>query len=106
MVARAIEEQYRNDAPSPVGTVLGLADRLDSLVGLFAIGKAPKSSADPFALRRAAIGVVELLLHHTLRLDLRPVIERVASVQPVPVSPESQREVLEFIRGSERGVIR
>lgn len=98
LVATALEEQYRNDAPSNVGTVLGLADRLDSLVGLFAIGKAPKSSADPFALRRAAIGVVELLLHHTLRLNLRDSITVVAAVQPVAVTPEAQQEVIEFIR--------
>lgn len=96
-VANALEEQYRTDAASKVGTVLGLADRLDSLAGLFAIGKAPKSSADPFALRRAAIGVVELLLHHSLRLDLRQVLTVVSAVQPVAVTPEAQQEVIEFI---------
>ncbi len=97
-VAAALEEQYRTDAPSKVGTVLGLADRLDSLAGLFAIGKAPKSSADPFALRRAAIGVVELLLHHSLRLDLRQVLTVVSAVQPVAVTPAAQQEVIEFVR--------
>jgi glycyl-tRNA synthetase len=97
-VAKALEEQYRTDAASNVGTVLGLADRLDSLAGLFAIGKAPKSSADPFALRRAAIGVVELLLHHSLRLDLRQVLTVVSAVQSVAVTPAAQQEVIEFIR--------
>ncbi|MBW3625951.1 MAG: glycine--tRNA ligase subunit beta, partial [Armatimonadetes bacterium] len=97
-VSRAIEEQYRNDPGTLPGVALGLADRLDSLVGLFAVGKAPKSNADPFAQRRAAIGIIEILAHRGLRLDLRWAIEAVAAVQPVqPVGDGVKDDVLEFI---------
>jgi glycyl-tRNA synthetase len=96
-VAYAIEEQYSNEPASLPGLVLGLADRLDSLVGLFAVGRAPKSNADPFAQRRAAIGVVELLAKCGLRFDLREAINVVAQTQPVPVSEQAKQEVLEFI---------
>ncbi|MGB0387492.1 MAG: glycine--tRNA ligase subunit beta [Ardenticatenaceae bacterium] len=97
-VAYAIEEHYSNNPASLVGMVVGLADRLDSLVGLFAVGKAPKASADPFAQRRAAIGVVELLTKRALRFDLREAIDIVAATQPVEVSPKAKQNVLEFIR--------
>ncbi|MDQ4077082.1 MAG: glycine--tRNA ligase subunit beta [Chloroflexota bacterium] len=96
-VASAIEEQYSNEPASLPGLVLGLADRLDSLVGLFAVGKAPTATADPFAQRRAAIGVVELLAKRGLRFDLRAAIDRVAETQPVEVSEEAKQEVLDFI---------
>jgi len=97
-VAYAIEGHYRNNPSSLAGLVVGLADRLDSLVGLFAVGKAPKGSADPFAQRRAAIGVVELLANRDLRFDLRAAIDLVASTQLVEVSEKAKKEVLVFIR--------
>ncbi|HEX8683543.1 MAG TPA: glycine--tRNA ligase subunit beta [Ardenticatenaceae bacterium] len=96
-VAHAIEEQYSNEPASLPGLVLGLADRLDSLVGLFAVGRAPKSNADPFAQRRAAIGVVELLAKRGLRFNLRDAVDVVAQTQPVPVSEQAKQEVLDFI---------
>ncbi len=102
-VADAILEHYRPDAlnrkPSPAGALLALADRLDSLVGLFAVGLAPTASADPFALRRAALGVVQVLLNSEIDLDLREAIQIVTGQQPVPVSQELQAEVLAFIVG-------
>lgn len=67
-VASAIEEQYwptHAGAPLPttaVGRVLALADRLDTLVGIFAIGQAPSGNKDPFALRRAALGALRLMI--------------------------------------------
>ncbi|PJF43535.1 MAG: glycine--tRNA ligase subunit alpha/beta [Phototrophicales bacterium] len=81
------------------GVILALADRLDSLVGLFAVGIMPTASADPFALRRAALGVIQILLDQNLELDLREAIDLVAHYQPVSVSNESKRAVLEFIIG-------
>jgi len=79
-VARAIEEHYapagQGDAvPSaPVSVAVGLADRLDTLAGFFAIGERPTGSGDPFALRRAALGVIRLVRENGLRLDLRAVL--------------------------------
>ena len=67
-VARAIFEHYlprsAEDAlpESPAGIAVALADRLDSLTGLFAAGLAPTGTRDPFALRRAALGVIQILL--------------------------------------------
>ncbi|MCB9127497.1 MAG: glycine--tRNA ligase subunit beta [Ardenticatenales bacterium] len=98
VVAEALEAQYQNEANSPVGLALGLVDRLDSLVGLFAVGKAPRSTADPFALRRAAIGVVELLIGAERRFDLRSALRAVAQTQPVDVGDNVIDEVLAFVQ--------
>lgn len=80
------------------GIVAGIADRLDSLVGLFAVGLAPKASADPFAQRRAALGLVQVLAERGLEFDLRRGINAAAALQPVPVSETTRREVFDFIR--------
>ncbi len=79
-VARAIAEHYSPKGPddrcprAPVSVALALADRLDTLVGFFAAGIRPTGSKDPFALRRAALGVIRLVLENDLRLPLRPVL--------------------------------
>lgn len=79
-VAQAMSEQYQPrfaaDAlpRSPCGQVLALADKLDNLVGIFAIGKRPTGEKDPFGLRRAAIGVLRILIETPLALDLRHII--------------------------------
>jgi len=99
-VADAILEHYRpRENVSPSGMLLALADRLDSLVGLFAVGLAPTASADPFALRRAALRVVQLLLEREIDVDLREAIKLIAGGQPVPVSEQVQADVLAFIAG-------
>ncbi len=78
-VATAIGEQYRPDGagaalPETVpGAVVALADKLDALATLFAVGERPTGSRDPFALRRAASGVFEILRSRGWRLDLRAV---------------------------------
>jgi glycyl-tRNA synthetase beta chain len=75
-VADAIAEHYRplgpNDAcpTAPESVVTALADKLDSLVAFFAIGEKPTGSRDPFALRRAALGTIRLILENKLRLPL------------------------------------
>jgi glycyl-tRNA synthetase len=81
------------------GIALALTDRLDSLVGLFAAGLAPTASADPFALRRAALGVVQIALERNLDLDLYDAVERVAAAQPIAAGEDIQDEVVEFIIG-------
>ncbi|NWF70093.1 MAG: glycine--tRNA ligase subunit beta [Chloroflexi bacterium] len=104
-VANAIYEHWLprgadDELPfSPAGTLLALADRLDSLVGLFAAGLAPKSTADPYGLRRAALGIVQILLDRRLSVDLRRALEILADVQPITVSAEAQTQALEFISG-------
>ena len=79
--------------------VIALADRIDSLVGLFAAGLAPTGAKDPFALRRAAIGVVQPLIEHDISFDLRIAVGEAAQLQPVGVSREVEAQVLEFISG-------
>jgi glycyl-tRNA synthetase len=88
---------------SEAGTLLAVADRLDSLVGLFAAGLEPKSTTDPYGLRRAALGIIEILVEKRLDFDLRRAIETVAAVQPIPVPAEVQASLLEFIAGRLRG---
>ncbi|HMD83035.1 MAG TPA: glycine--tRNA ligase subunit beta, partial [Anaerolineales bacterium] len=63
-VATAIGEQYRTVPQTKIGLTVALADRLDSLAGLFAAGLAPTGAKDPFGLRRAAIGIVQPLIEH------------------------------------------
>jgi glycyl-tRNA synthetase len=104
-VAEAIEEHWKprsadDDLPeSPAGTLLALTDRLDSLVGLFAVGLAPRSTADPYGLRRAALGVVQIVVEKQFDVDLSQAIELVTSAQPVKVSEAARTQVLDFIGG-------
>jgi glycyl-tRNA synthetase beta chain len=81
-VAAAIAEHYAPQGPgdrcptAPVSVVIALADKLDTLAGFFAIGEKPTGSKDPFALRRAALGVLRLILENRLRLPLRAAFEQ------------------------------
>jgi glycyl-tRNA synthetase len=93
---RGAEDSLPAGAP---GTLLALVDRLDSLVGLFAAGLAPQATADPFGLRRAALGVIQILVSKQIDVDLAPVIEQVAAAQPIAVTPEARTQVLDFIAG-------
>ena len=83
-VACAIEEHYRprfagDQLPDSVtGQVLALADRLDSLIGIFAIGQQPSGDKDPFALRRAALGVVRICIEKELDIDLEMLLHDAA----------------------------
>jgi glycyl-tRNA synthetase len=105
-VATAIGEQYQTVPQSEIGVGLALTDRIDSLVGLFAAGLAPTGTKDPFALRRAAIGVVQPLLEHNLDLDLVDAVNLSASMQPIEVDVETKAKILEFIEGRLRVVLR
>ena len=104
-VADAIGEQYQPVPRSKSGLAVALADRLDSLVGLFAAGLAPTGTKDPFGLRRAAIGVVQPLIEHDLAFDLRSALKSAAALEPVPVSDEVRAQVLEFLAGRLRVVL-
>jgi glycyl-tRNA synthetase len=98
-VAAAIGEQYQPIPHGKPGLSVALADRLDSLVGLFAAGLAPTGTKDPFGLRRAAIGLVQPLMEHAIDFDLRAAVQASASLQPIEVSPAVQKQVLDFITG-------
>jgi glycyl-tRNA synthetase beta chain len=81
-VAQAIEDHYKPQGPNdrvpadPVSVVVALADKIVSLSGFWAIHETPTGSKDPFALRRAALGVIRLVLDRGLRLRLLAVLER------------------------------
>ena len=81
VVAEAIAEHYKPLGPSdscpkaPVSVSVALADKLDTLVGFFAIDEKPTGSKDPYALRRAALGIIRLILENGLRLNLSQVFK-------------------------------
>jgi glycyl-tRNA synthetase len=79
------------------GLAVGLADRLDTLAGSFAIGLQPTGARDPFGLRRTAIGLVQCLTAHTVRLDLREALRQAASGLPMPAKQETLGEALSFV---------
>ncbi len=76
-VAAAVEDHYRPQGPSdrvptdPVSIAVSLADKLDTLIGFWAIDEKPTGSKDPFALRRAALGVIRVIIENGLRISLR-----------------------------------
>ena len=82
---------------SRAGLLVSLADRLDSLVGLFAAGLAPTGAKDPFAQRRAALGLVLSLIARQVDFDLRTGVEAAKALLPIPISAENQAACLEFI---------
>jgi glycyl-tRNA synthetase len=98
-VAGAISEQYQAVPKSKIGLALALSDRLDSLVGMFAAGLTPTGAKDPFGLRRAAIGIVQPLIEHDVNFDLATAVKLSAKTQPIPVSDEAQKQILEFLAG-------
>ena len=110
-VCEAISEHYlprfAGDAlpDSLPGIVVGLADRLDSLVGLFAVGLKPSGTKDPFALRRAALGIVQVLLGRGLRFDLKAAIARTAKQLPVPAGQSVRDEALDYVAQRLRGLL-
>ena len=103
-VVTAISEQYMpkyagDDLPStPLGGLLAVADKLDSIVGLFAIGQPPTGSKDPFALRRSAIGVLRIMVENQLDVDLLACIEAsLAEFGSLETDPKTAEKVFEFM---------
>ena len=76
-VADAIRDHYKPQGPNdsvphtPLSICVALADKLDTLISMFAIGEKPTGSKDPFALRRAALGIIRIVLENNLRLPLK-----------------------------------
>jgi len=109
-LAQSIEEHYRprfaGDAlpRTKTGQALALADKLDTLVGIFAIEQRPTGTKDPFGLRRAALGVLRIILEGRLNLDLLALLKESESAQPVH-RPGVIEEVYDFIAERLRGLL-
>ncbi|ATB40820.1 glycine--tRNA ligase subunit beta [Cystobacter fuscus] len=112
-VALAIFEHYlprsaEDSLPTQdAGALVGLADRLDTLCGIFAIGKGPSGAADPFALRRACLTTIRIVLDRGYRFSLSQAVDaaleqlapKLANVKRKAGEPAAREQVLEFFRG-------
>jgi len=101
-VAAAIDEAYMPRfggdaiAPSPLGRVLAVAERLDTLAGGFAAGLKPTGNKDPFALRRNALGLARTIIEGGLDLDLGKLLAKAVSLLPAGVTADAD-ELLDFV---------
>ena len=105
-VAQALYEQYLprfagDTLPSNgVSAAVALADKLDTLAGIFGIGQLPKGDKDPFALRRAAIGVLRIITELSLPLDLNDLVEKAIDVYGDKLSnKDTKTQVVDFVLG-------
>jgi glycyl-tRNA synthetase beta chain len=95
-VAAASEEHYKPQGPAdrvptdPVSVAVALADKIDSLVGFWAIDEKPTGSKDPYALRRAALGIIRLILDNTLRLSLKKLLIEGYDIVWEPIAERNQ----------------
>lgn len=96
-VATALEEQYwprfaGDKLPATkTGIALSVADKLDTIAGIFSIGQKPSGTKDPYGLRRAALGILRTIVEHKLDLDLRRLVDGAVALQPV-AAPENVSE--------------
>jgi glycyl-tRNA synthetase beta chain len=110
-VAFAIEDHYRprfaGDAlpRNQVGLVVALADKLETLAGLFAIGQLPTGDKDPFALRRHALGIVRMLMEKDLPLDLGALVTQALALFP-QAQPGTAEQLTDFIYERLAGLLR
>jgi len=108
-VATALEEQYwprfsGDQLPqSRTGIALSIADKLDTIAGIFSIGQKPTGARDPFGLRRAALGVLRISVERSLELDLRQLVETAVSLQPVPAPAATVDEIWNYLMERLRG---
>jgi glycyl-tRNA synthetase beta chain len=108
--ALALEEHYKpryagDTLPATkIGQALALADKIDTLVGIFAIEQRPTGTKDPFGLRRAALGVLRIILECRLELDLLDLLREAAASQPVQRAGVVE-EVYDFIADRLRGLL-
>lgn len=102
-VAQAIEEHYwprfAGDAvpKSGVSIALSLADKLDTLAGIYGLGQVPTGDKDPFALRRAALGVGRIMVENQLSLSLSQLLQWALEDQPFTAKPQVEAELYDFM---------
>jgi len=102
-VANALEESYRprfaGDAipATGVGRAVAIADKLDTLVGIFGIGQAPSGDSDPFGLRRAALGVLRIIIEGEMSLDLAKLIDAAAEQYRDKLAEGVAAQVFDFM---------
>jgi glycyl-tRNA synthetase beta chain len=108
-VAQALEDQYRPRFAGDVlpeqtiGCAVAIADKVDTLVGIFGINQAPKGDKDPFALRRAAIGLIRIIIEKNLNLDIADLVAKSVELYQDKLSnQEVTQQVLEFVFGRYR----
>lgn len=109
-VAAALAEQYwprfsGDQLPeSLTGIAVSMADKLDTIAGIFSIGQKPSGTRDPFGLRRAALGVLRICVERKLDIDLRQLVETAVALQPVTPPAETVEDIwaylMERLRGS------
>jgi glycyl-tRNA synthetase beta chain len=103
LVAQAIAEHYKPLGPddtvpsAPESVVVALADKIDALVAFFVIGEKPTGSRDPFALRRAALGIIRLILENKLRLPLKNILHNAWMGMANIGGNDPTAELLDFI---------
>jgi glycyl-tRNA synthetase beta chain len=105
IVAEAIGEQYLprfagDDLPqTDIGQALAIADKLDTLAGIFSLGKKPSGNRDPFGLRRGALGIVRILIEQGIDLNLKTLVAAAVSAQPSSGKDRTKlaQELYEFI---------
>jgi glycyl-tRNA synthetase beta chain len=108
-VAVALEEQYwprfaGDRLPeTKTGIALSIADRLDTIAGIFCIGQKPTGTRDPFGLRRAALGILRTIIEHKLDLDLRRLVDAAVSLQPVQAPENVAEEIWAYLMERMRG---
>ncbi|MGB0037092.1 MAG: glycine--tRNA ligase subunit beta [Candidatus Acidiferrales bacterium] len=116
-IACAVYDHYKPlglDDPIPrnlTGCAVALADKLDSLVACFAVGAVPTGSSDPFALRRAALGIVKILLERNLRISLSAAVSAAATAlrehaPKIEATAAVERQVLDFLLERTRFILR
>jgi len=103
VVAQAIFEQYLprfsgDDLPASLtGCAVSIADKLDTMCGLFAINQPPTGDKDPFAIRRAALGILRIMVEKQLDLDLLQLIDLALAEQKVSADTDTSNSVFEFV---------
>jgi len=105
-IAQALEEQYRprfagDTLPEAnMGCAVAIADKIDTLVGIFGIGQAPKGDKDPFALRRAAIGLIRIITEKQLNLDIADLISYSKTLFADKLTNDNvTNDVIDFVMG-------
>ncbi len=111
-VAIAIDEQYLprysgdRVSQNPYAQILAIADKLDSIYGIFAIGMAPTGDKDPFALRRASLGILRTLVENQKDVDLCDLLQQLAQIYPKAISSLANSEqMIQFINDRFKGYI-